>query len=1049
MFVNIRSLTLWHFVIQLLLTLMLPVLAFAEDYGDLAVLVFKDGQPYRGARVVVIDQQTSLLKRALANTEGEAVLELKSGDYRVRIETGGVEANVVVVTEEETQVIFHIFSQDDGEVSFLKPEVQQPDPGLEKINGVNEGPVVPIAGLLLDEETGKPVYNARVFIQGRPGAITSNPQGQVKAKLPPGKHTLSVVHKKYTTKVIKNVEIKSGQQQVVQLPVVQLSPAGLQLDDFIVLAPQIGGSIAALIEVRKKSASVADVIGAEQMAKSGDSDAAASLRRVTGLTLVGGKYVYVRGLGERYSNTLMNGFSMPSPDLSRRVVPMDMFPTEVLEGMVIQKSYSPDRPAEFGGGVIQMKTRSLPEKPFVKIGTSYKYQAGVNGNLLRTYKRGSTDWAGVDDGTRRLPKFVKDSTSDRALTEKNDFNPEGFTPSELQRIGREFSNTYDVDEEVDQIPPNMNVSGGFRAGSRTLKVGGSASFLYGSDYSFDQKLRQTFALGNSGLERTSVKDVNILENDIKVGSTVDLGAKIGKRHNFKLSGMLLRKTTDTVQESKGVNKEGEPIRETRLQWVERQIWSRQFKADHRFLGSKGPLLEWRVAKTEATRYEPDRREYRYEDADEDGFYVFSLREDGNQRIYSDLIDEATDVGFDLTFPLKVNKNIELEPKIGAKRLNKKRNSDTRRFTFSDRRSTETREAQASRMRESLEAILSSDNIGADGFLPKEGTLPTDNYEAGQTVNAFYAMTEAKLFKRVRFLTGLRFEESSQRVRTFNPFDRLAEPEVAELETVNRLPVYSLTYQWSPKVQIRAAYSETLSRPDFRELSASPYTDPVSGNVYVGNPLLETTVIKNSDLRWEWYPSAKESVSLAAFHKEFDQPIETIIESGTEERRTYANALSANNYGLEIDARKNLSFVGKWARHLYLAGNYTWIDSEIQLAEESKGVLTSSQRPLQGQSPYITNIHLEFDHPKGTNVGLLYNVFGERIVDVGVQGIPDVIEKPFEQLDLVLSQKLNNRFKVSAKVKNILDGTAERTQGGEVVESYKKGQVFSMSVSASL
>ncbi|GAB4021766.1 MAG: hypothetical protein Fur0010_24830 [Bdellovibrio sp.] len=281
------------------------------------------------------------------------------------------------------------------------------------------------------------------------------------------------------------------------------------------------------------------------------------------------------------------------------------------------------------------------------------------------------------------------------------------------------------------------------------------------------------------------------------------------------------------------------------------------------------------------------------------------------------------------------------------------------------------------------------------------------------------------------------------------FTRNSVPSTVNREDRDYLPAYQLTTKWTDSIITRAAYSETVSRPDFKELSTATYTDDERGVDVVGNENLESTVIRSIDLRTEWYGVGKDVFSIGVFQKNFDRPIESIIRPGTEGKLSFDNALSAQNRGLELEFNKSLRFISRRIEPLSIGGNFSWIKSEITLDPAKSGVLTNENRPLQGQSPYVYNLNIDYDNKDtGTIITLLYNIFGERISDVGSGGAPDIVEQPFAQLDLVASQKLSKNFSLKFKLKNLIDPEAQRTQGTEITELYRKGREAGVALSGS-
>lgn len=1011
-----------------------------EDYGQLQIAIFKD-QSVAAETPVKINNKSTYFTDA----QGLLFLHLPSGTHEAVIypdnEKERKSFKFSIVSNETTQALITLIDEKkDFELELQSPQAKVSDVKIDSKD------LVTISGTIKNLENNQAIAGARLFVRGKPFEAQTDKDGKYLLKLPKGAHDISVIHRKFSTQTIKGLVVKNK----ATTQDFKLSPSGLELEEYVVLAPHVEGSLGALIEIRKNASNVADVLGSEQISKSGDSDAAASLKRVTGLTLVDGKYIYVRGLGERYSQTLLNGSTLPSPDPARRVVPLDMFPSGIIKNLVIQKSYTPDRPGEFGGGAILLETKTIPEEFFLKISTSLKYMPDDSGSSQFTYAGGAKDWQGRDDGTRALPAPIASAIQGgQRLDECNLVVTTGcFTPEQLTQFSKEMKRNYRTYERKETAPPSMSVAMGDRFKSGKFSAGILSSLRYSQEWDSESKIKRSYNLGNSQtgeltLDKSSQRESS--EREIDVGGTLDFGVEYGKEHTISLGGLLVRKTTDTTEVSTGYDSDQTNLvfRDNKLKWTERELSTYSVKGAHTLTAIGGIGFDWRVTKAKATLDEPDQREYRY--YDDGSGYQFETRGDGNRRIYSNLEDNNSDIGLDLKVPFGWFGRDGLV-KMGYNAIRKDRNSQIRRFKYEEQIAGSL---APELLKEELDTIFADENLGKDGFLLKEDTQPTDNYTADQEINATYAMVEMPLFSWIRIISGMRYEKSKQDVKTFKLFDPDNNPDIAALETVDYLPVHSATIFLTPKMQIRAAYSETLSRPDFKELSTAPYHDVENDRIVVGNNNLVGSVIKNIDVRWEWYFERSENISLGIFQKHFDTPIEAVARNSTEGGITFKNALEAKNLGAEVEFRKNFGFISGFLRDLSLAGNYSWIDSEVTISPQDAGLLTSTTRALQGQSPYVINAQILYENKdRGTDIGLLYNIFGKRITEVGVLGMPDVYEQPFSQLDLVVGQKLSSHFAVNFKANNIINPEAKQLQGDQLVQLYRKGRSFSLGLSGS-
>jgi hypothetical protein len=1014
-------------VISLLLTL-----ALADD-GTLVGYTFAadDGAPVPGAVVTVADRQL------LSDADGRFEVDLPEGRWEVTLRPpeatglqGGRLLDVGIVAHEVTEVLVTFTADADPVAQVAEPPARgavQVDP--DAVDGT-------VAGRVLDEE-GAPVAGARLFVRGADVQATTGDDGRYELVLPQGDRQLTVLRSGYAT-TTSDVVVPGNDR--LEHDIV-LAPASASLADVVITAPYVEGSVASLMDERRASSAVADVLGAEQMARSGDGDAAAALSRVTGITVVGGKYVYVRGLGDRYSSALLNGSFLPSPEPERRVVPLDLFPSSILESVVVQKSYSPDMPGEFGGGVVQLRTRRPPTEPVAAIGLSGAYRHRTTLQQGLDYQGGPTDWLGFDGGYRDLPDIVVDASADKAIEESDRFFPErGYTAEELERFGEAMPNRWAIQQR--QLPPDVGASltlgHGHQAGD--LSFGALAALTYGNDWKRLQFDRSYYIVGaNDQLEVQNQYAFDEAANEVALGGFLTGGVEL-RDQSVRYTGMINRSTDDTTRVYEGFNRDlGDDLRISRTRFVERQLsW-------HQLLGQHGVFdaaeVGWRVVTARATRDEPDRRETRYDFEPNLDTWLLSDRPEGNGIFDSTLSDETLELAADLkVFLPTLWGRHELDRgfvKAGAVRYTRDRVVDTRRYKYFHK-GERSRDEEV--LQQDPENVFVPENIGPDGFQFEEFTRQTDNYTASQQLQAFYAMAEVPLTPWTRLMAGARMEASDQQVSTFELFNPDAVPVPASLVTDDLLPAASLTVTPVDDLQVRLGYGKTVSRPDFRELSPATFNDVTGGRLTFGNENLTRATIDHLDLRFDYFMGPGEVLSLSLFRKRFTDPIETIVVVSAQQSVTWANATAATNDGVEVEYRKDLPL------NLYSAGNVALVASRIDLGDAG-GIQTNDERPLQGQSPYVVNVQLGWDHPdRDDRATLLYNVAGRRIVEVGAQGAPDTYELPVHRLDLVLRKDLGRGLGLTLKGSNLLDSAARTVQGDEEVDAIREGWRVGLGVS---
>lgn len=1022
----------------------------AEPLARLDLFVFEQGRPVRDLTVRFAD--------AVGRTDeaGQWRADLPPARDRLTL-FDGAEALTALALDlragEAIQVIVTLFGPDRRAMVSLESSlgVDRVEYGEEVTTADGQAGSGVLGGRVVSTEDGAPVAGARIFISGTPIEIRTDDQGRFEADVPAGRYSVSVLHAEFATRTVEGVEIAADSRTEREF---QLPPAGLELAEFVVVEPFIQGSLSAVIDEQRMTASVANVLGAEQISRAGDSDAGSALARVTGLTLVDGQFIFIRGLGERYSSTLLNGANVPSPDPTRKVVPLDLFPTGVIRSINVQKGYSPDLPGDFGGGVVEIRTRGIPEEDFFKVGLSTSFRDGTTFKKGLTYDGGGRDFSGFDDGTRRLPGPIAEATAggNKLPPVQDDFfNPDGISPEELEALGESFTNVYDIDRE--RIGPDRGVSiegGKLFEFSDDFTAGFTGSILWDDAWETRTEDRATFIpLGDGSLRSNDDFIIDRTTRTINLTGFLTAGLNYRDLHEIDVTSMILRQTEDETTSQVGFNLDEDGIiKINELEWEDRELISNQVRGRHVLGFINDSTLEWDYSESRARLDTPDQRRYRFDPDGPDGF-IFSRRSDGNVRRFTDLLDRSQDYGVDLAVPFKV-KFIDAKISGGYRELDKDRNSSIRRFQFDQVSNL----SQETRRLDSVEEILAPENIGPDGVELIEITRNTDNYTAALEVEAFYANLDFTLADTLRISGGARVEDWTQTVTTFDLFGTLgSQPVISSLGDTDLFPAAALTWFITERQQLRASYAETIIRPDFKELSPAPFTDPVLEREVIGNAEVVSSDVKHIDLRWEFYPSGDELVSLGVFYKLIDQPIELTVQEGVEQRLSFANAEEAENFGIEFEARKKLGFIDGWLgsgsffEDFYLAGNVSLIESEITIPDEARGILTETSRELQGQSPIIVNLQGGYDNPDlGIQATVLYNFVGERIVEVGVLGAPDKIEQGAGELDVVFRWQLNDFLSLSAKAGNLLDSRFEVRQGDEITQKYSTGRTLALGLS---
>lgn len=1024
-----------------LFLLLTTAVVYADD-AKVSVYVFLKGSPLNQISITENNQTI-----ATTDSMGAAQLTLPSGSRTLVFKSLGDELyrhEINLRAGELVQLLVDFKVKGDLQPMVdVESSINQNAPAVTTNEVTEEAVMVPLNGVVVDAENQKPVVNAKVYISGLADFLVTNELGQFYTEVASGTYNISVLHAQFNSQIKNNLAVLDPAQNTVNI---ELTPAGAELPEFVVVEPFIEGSLASVLEERRANNSVANYLSMEQISQSGDSDAAGALKRVTGLTLVDGKFIFIRGLGERYSSTLLNGANLPSPDPTRRVVPLDLFPTSIIESIEVQKGYSAELPAEFGGGSVVLRTISVPDENFLNLGFSYTHNSQTTGKDGLKYAGGDNDWTGFDDGTRAIPDRLADAISgDTELRPNNPFFEGGFSPEELELIGESLNSNYDL--RFANIDPGLgfDAAGGMRFELESGPIlGFSAAFEYGGEYETRSELRRDYIVSTgTHLSLDSEELSQTTSRDINASGFLTTGIEFSDLHKIAANYMLLRSTQNFAEIAEGFNEDlGNSRRIYELRWSERDLNSLQLFGEHSYPILSDLNLNWQFTDSTANFDEPDNRIYRYDQRDE-GDFVFSTRNDSNSRVFRSLTDDSRNIRYDLKLPLSFSNNHDLMVNLGQNWVKKDRNSDIRRFVFED---VGPLVNQIDRT-DPLSEILNPDFIAPNGFQLIEVTRATDNYFASLDIKGNYYGFDYVYKDNLRFSLGVRHETFNQSVTTFRLFDPNQSPVTASLADDDWFPAFSSTWVMNDSHQFRFNYSVTATRPDFKELSSAQFKDPVLNRNVIGNPDLVVGKITHYDLRWDKYFSPGEFVSLSFFYKQFENPIEITILPGSSRIISYDNAEAAENAGVEIEVYKDFSFISDRLNNFYVSANYAYINSEIQLSTNGPSGQTNNTRPLQGQSPYVTNIQLGYDNKdKGISASLLFNQFGERISEAGTSGRPDIYEQPFNQVDFVYSHAFARRWKISFKAKNLLDDEVVFSQGEEVTRSFTRGREFSLGVS---
>ena len=886
-----------------------------------------------------------------------------------------------------------------------------------------------ITGRVLDAESGQALPGVQVVVEGTSqGAITGVDGRYVITSVPSGLQTVTVASLGYGEKTVTGVQVPAG--AVASLDVT-LSPEAIAMEGLVVSAAAERGSVSRALDEQRNATGVVNSITAEQIARSPDGDAASAVQRVSGVTVEDGRYVSVRGLGERYTTTSLNGARLPSPEPEKKIVPFDIFPASLLASITTSKTFTPDQPGDFSGAQVNIRTREFPTNSTIRFSIGSGFTEGVTLGSVVSPGTSGAEWLGYAGGGRAVPEDVQ------ALGDLGDAN---LTAEEMTRLAGTFRNDWEASPRT-ALPGG---SFGISAGGSDQLLGQTLGYIASGTYttSRDARENEVRTTAMAGTEGEAVVASRYLgatgNNSVLWGGLLNLSSTLGDNSRISLNNTYNRSADHSARLEHGTDENlGLPLEIHRLGFVERSVRSSQVAGEHQL--SVDHRIDWSLTNAEVERNEPDRSEI-----------VFSTELDvatgqplprawygsSNEaavRTFGALDETSNEGRVDYAWTF----GDTFEPhrlKFGALMRNAQRDASNLAYSISapGTLTREQREAPA-------EEIFASYTSPGSTTFSLTSLGQGGSYRADESVYATYGMMEYAFGSRLRLVGGARVEHSEVDVRSVstNRDSVTAAPSYTDI-----LPALAAHLRLTDSQNLRLSASRTLSRPEYRELSPILYREVLGGENVFGNAQLRRALIENYDVRWEWYPSASEVVSLGTFAKRFHDPIERVyVASSGTALVTFENAEQATNYGVEAELRADLRRFARWLEPFTAFANVTLMRSEIRIGS-GLASRTSDERPMVGQAPYVVNTGLIFNAPDGvTSATLLYNVVGERIQSAAQAPLPDVYEQPRHVLDFSMRVGLASGVAAKFDARNLLDQPYEVTQGDIVRESYETGRSY--------
>lgn len=945
-----------------------------------------------------------------------------------------------------------------------------------------------LSGKVIDKSTGETLIGASIVVQKDGTQVTGTTtdfDGNYALDVQGGVYDLVVSYVSYSKQTITGVEVKSGQANVLDIA---LESESQTLNEVVVKAAVVKNTDAALIALQRRAFSIQDGVSSQQISRTGSSNAADAMRQMTGAVVEGGRFIVMRGLGDRYSLSQLNGVTLPSTDPYRNSTSLDLIPAQMIENIITLKTFTPDLPGNFSGGLVNINTKSFPDKFNLafSIGTEYNSQSSLIDNFRGQPSQGEYDWLGFDDGSRDQPEYLTNAnTRDQLIPslylQARNPNPGNEAARDLfNRSSRDLSNEFVPELRSTPLNSSMN----FSVGNKFRLFGNDLGFTLGVNYSskfshYDNGIVATYI--NTNFDR--LFDYQLINNDTRSVENPQLGALFNVAYKFSSNHVLTGNIIfNNDAEIAGRTQSGRflgQVSDSRadfntnsLEFTQRQFTSYQLGGKHVFPGLNGTEIEWLVNTTNSFQREPDLRYFAYTGIGEGEtreVYINNSEIQFPSHFFRDLVDDRLQGKLDISIPFltKGNPGSSNRIKMGASYSTAERDFEEYRYNINN--SGVPASINFSTFGEDFTKFFDYSNFGIidttfrnDGSIQRYVTgyhyinqVSAKNFYTGsEDIIAAYLMGIFNITPKLKAVAGVRMETTDLQVQSEDP-----NIPQSKIDLTDYLYSVNLIYSLSEKANIRIAASKTLARPNMRELAPFVQFDTKNGFFNVGNPNLKRTLIQNYDIRYELYPRSGELLAISAFYKGFDEPIiRAFNPRATIPELFFINVNEASVYGAEIEFRKGLDFITPKFENLYFSTNLALIESAYDIPqneiENSKNIDPSynqTTRPFQGQAPFVANIILSYINPeKGWESSLAYNVTGEKLYNISLFATPDVYEQPFPLLNFKLSKRFANNYQASFTARNILNPINKKTQvfkGEEyIAESFKLGTSLGLSLS---
>lgn len=933
-----------------------------------------------------------------------------------------------------------------------------------------------IRGTVYDGATGEALIGVTVVVEGTTTGTITDIDGKFELQLQPGVYNLKISYVSYASLNIENTQVTEG--KVTLLDNIRLKESVEQLAEIVVTASTIKTTEEALLTTKMKSANLLDGISATSFRRIGDSDAASAVRRVSGVSVEEGKYVFVRGLGDRYTKSTLNGVDIPGLDPDRNTVQMDMFPTTLIDNIIVLKSFTPDLPGDFTGGIVNIDIKDFPEEKNFNVSFNLGYNPQMHFNdAYLTYQGSSTDFLGFDDGLRAIPTGRNQSIP---LYPQVIGQPDTNNGRQFRSILESFSPVMSTLREKSFMDYGIGVNFGNQVtrGNNTIGFNFSVSYRNSTEFYEDAEYGR---YGKGNADQYELLTLEHQVGDYGVNNVVLSG----------LAGIALKRDRakyrlNVLHTQNGESKAGVfdfygsdfgavfEADQSNLEYSQRSLTNILFGGTHLSNDAKWQI-EWKLSPTKSSITDPDVRFIRYRT---DGTNLAINTEVGlPQRIWRFLEED------NLAGKADISREYQLFSKTAKVRFGgsytyKQRNYEIQSFQFVPERVALEGDPDEIFFPENLWPMNGNGTRGTryePSFIPNN----TNKYDASSENIGYYVSNEFSMTNAFKAILGVRIESYRQNYTGLNQ-QRVTMNNVNVLDDLDLFPSVNLIYALNESQNLRISYSRTVARPSFKEASYAEINDPLTGRTFIGgffqdiDPVtsvviwdgrLTATRIDNFDLRWEIFQKRAQTVSLSGFYKTFDRPIEMVQYVTAPNNFQPRNVGNGKALGVELELRQSLGFVSGIAEDIFVNGNITVTQSEIAMSpteynsrvtKARDGETIENSRQMAGQAPYIVNAGLSYNGSNnGLEAGLYFNVQGETLQFVGVADRPDVYSVPFHSLNFNANKTfgVNQKMRVGVGVSNILD--AERKNvfksyqaQDQIFSKFKPGTRFSLSLSYS-